>query len=137
MTLTASQQQDSSLLYDLIAHTTTQAGFLRIRPVICFSQKDTILSLFKLLKEPQVILEEEAQIIDLILQHSDTFNTHTEGESCIFFWVYITGFQDVRVADAAAENLHPAGMFAYVTAFTSADVTGDIHLCGSLGEREI
>lgn len=86
------------------------------------------LRVFKLLQEPQVVLEEHSQIVDLIFQHGDTLDTHAESESGVLFRVDVAGLEDVRVAYAAAQDLNPACVFADVTAFASADVARDIHL---------
>lgn len=60
------------------------------------------LSQLELLEESQVVLEEQAQVVDLVFQHGDALNAHTEGKTCVFLWVDTARNQDVRVAHAAA-----------------------------------
>ena len=103
-------------------------AFAKLRSRLHYVALEMTSSVFKLFQEPQIVLEEHSQIVDLVFQHRDTFNTHAESESGVLFRVDVAGLEDVRVADAAAQNLNPARMFAYVAAFAAADVARDIHL---------
>jgi hypothetical protein len=45
----------------------------------------------KLLQKAGIIFEEHTEIIDLVSQHGDTFDTHTEGEAAVFFRINTAG----------------------------------------------
>ena len=91
----------------------------------------------ELQQEPAVVFREQAQILHLILEVCDAFDTHAESESCIFLAVDAAGFKHVGVYHAAAEYLYPACTLAERTSLASAEIAGDIHLGRRLGEREI
>lgn len=47
------------------------------------------LSVFELLEESQVVLEEHSKVVDLVFQHCDAFDAHAESITCVFFRVDI------------------------------------------------
>ena len=76
----------------------------------------------KLLQELQVVLEEQAQVVDAVFQHGDAFHTHAEGETGVFFWVDAAGSEDVGVAHATTQDFNPTCVLADVAALATADV---------------
>src|SRR5579872_3706872 len=96
----------------------------------------SLLSL-ELSQETQVVAGEEANLPDGILQHGDTLNAHTEGETAIFRWVIANFPQHAWMHHARAEHLDPATILAGATALPVTDGAIDVHLSTWLGEREV
>ena len=91
----------------------------------------------KLAQKPYIILIKQTDVIDLKLEHGNTFYAHAEGKAGVFFAVYLAIFQNFRVYHSAAEYLHPSALLAHRAAFASADETGYIYFGTGLGERKI
>src|SRR5690606_24173175 len=66
--------------------------------------------LAELRQEPQVVIEEQAQVVDAVAQHRQALYAHAEGEAGIFLRVDAGHAQDVRVDHAAAHHFQPAGL---------------------------
>ena len=81
----------------------------------------------ELLKESHIVLGEHSEILDLILQIGDTLDTHSESIALIDVGVYTVGLQHVGVDHTAPQDFYPSRVLAEGTAFTSADVAGNIH----------
>ena len=80
------------------------------------------------LEEPKVVLEVMAEVVDLPLEHGNSLDTHTEGESAVLLAVYAAGLKNVRVNHAASEDLEPTGALADVASLALADVAADVNL---------
>ena len=91
----------------------------------------------ELFQETGVVFREHAQILHLVFQIGDTFDTHAESISCIDAAVYAVGFEYGRVYHAASENFHPSGVLAEGTALSTADVATDVHFGRRFREGEI
>ena len=96
-----------------------------------------LVSGFEFLQESCVVFREHAQILHLVFQIGDTFDTHAESISCIDAAVYAVGFEYGRVYHAASKNFHPSGVLAEGTARSAADVATDVHFGTGFREREI
>ena len=95
-------------------------------------------SLFELINEALVIFKEQAQIINTIFQHSDTFYTHTEGKASHLLGVITTHAQYIGMHNTSAQNFQPARILANMaTALTIADGAGNVNLYRRLSEWEI
>src|SRR5690606_30398065 len=92
--------------------------------------------LAELRQEPQVVVEEQAQVIDAIAQHGQTLHAHAEGEALEFLGIDAGHAQHVRVHHAAAHDLQPAGLLADAAALAGAHHALHVDLGGWLGERE-
>ena len=72
-------------------------------------------------EEAHVILAEHAQVLDHIFQVGNAFHTQAEGITAVHLAVDAAKFEHVGVDHAAAENLHPTGMFAESAALAATD----------------
>ena len=95
------------------------------------------LSPFELPEEAGVVFGEEAEVADTVLEVGDAFDTHAESVAGIDAGVDAAGLKVVRVDHTAAENLHPAGVFAEAASLAAADIAADVHLGTRLGEWEV
>jgi len=77
------------------------------------------------------------EVFHLIFQVCDTFDTHTESITAVYFAVNAVGFKYVRVYHTATEDFHPTGMLAERATFTTADVTTDIHFSTGFCKGEV
>ena len=91
----------------------------------------------ELLEEAEVVFEVEADVVGAVFEHGHAFDAEAEGEAAVLLAVDAAVFEDVGVDHAAAEDLDPAGVLAEVAAGAAADVAGDVHLGGGLGEGEV
>ena len=66
----------------------------------------------ELAQESQVVVEEEADVVDPVLQHGDAFDAQPEGEAGVGFRVVAHGLEDRGVDHAGAQDLQPAGGLA-------------------------
>ena len=84
----------------------------------------------KLTQKAQVILEEQAQIIDAVTQHREALAAHAEREAGVAFRIDVAGAQHVRMDHAAAEHLEPRARAILA-------IPADIDFGAGLDEREI
>src|SRR6185437_15930260 len=70
---------------------------------------DTGPSQRKLLQEPQVVLVEEADILDAPLEEREPLDADAKREAGVAFGVVADGFEHGGMDHAAAEDLDPAG----------------------------
>src|SRR5690554_5751372 len=61
--------------------------------------------LTELRQKAQIIVEEQAQIINTITQHCQPLDPHAKRKTAIFFGIYSGHFQHIRMNHAAAHNL--------------------------------
>src|SRR5205085_2516663 len=103
----------------------------------------------ELLQEPDVVVEEHAQVGDAVLQHRDALDAHPERPALDLLGVVAVLAdvrEHVRVDHAGAEDLDPAGALAEVAAYgwvgsdqgagPPALEAGHVDLDARLGERE-
>ena len=76
------------------------------------SQEQEDLHSRELLEEAQVVLVEQADVVDAVLQHRDALDAEAEREAGDLLGVVADGFEHRRVHHAAAEDLEPAGVLA-------------------------
>ena len=91
----------------------------------------------ELLEEAGVVLEIEADVVGLVLEHGHALDAETEGKAGIFLAVDAAVLQHVGIHHAAAEDLDPAGVLAQGAPFAAADVARHVHLRRRLREREV
>ena len=96
-----------------------------------------IMNRLKLTQEPKVVFKKQADVVDPVFEHGDSFDSHTQGISGVSAAVDTAQIEHIRVYHSATENLYPSGMFTDVTTLAATDVTCDIHLGARLCEREI
>ena len=77
-------------------------------------------------EEADVVLEVEAEVLDLPFEHGDALYAHSEGEPGVLLGVDAAGFQDVGIHHAGTHDLQPAGALADVAALAAADVAADV-----------
>ena len=95
------------------------------------------LSPFELPEEAGVVLGEEAEVADTVLEVGNALDTHAESVAGIDAGVDAAGLKVVRVDHTAAENLHPAGVFAEAASLAATDIAADVHFGTRLGEWEV
>ena len=88
-------------------------------------------------EEADIVLEVEAEVLDLPFEHGDALYTHSEGETGVLLGVDAAGFQDVGIHHAGTHDLQPAGALADIAALAAADVAADVNLGARLGEGEV
>ena len=76
--------------------------------------------LCKLLQELEVILKEQAKVINPVTQHGQSLYAHTEGIAGELFVVDTDGLEYIRVYHAATKYFNPAGVTTNTAAFTTA-----------------
>ena len=52
-----------------------------------FLLKERALSALKLIQKPHIIFIEQTDVVDLVFEHGDALNSHSESEAGIFFAV--------------------------------------------------
>src|ERR1017187_3759649 len=90
----------------------------------------------ELLQEPNVALEEELNVVDVILHHGEAVDAQSKCPSRVLFRVNAPVPQHLGMNHAAAHHLNPAAFFAHPAAFAAAKDTTDGHLAARLGERK-
>ncbi|RMO19822.1 hypothetical protein ALQ47_05273 [Pseudomonas cichorii] len=120
---------------NLRAYPATQPLFTEFHPALLIDSLRACV-LAKLRQEPQVVVEEQAQIIDAVTQHCQTLDTHAESKALELFRVDAGHAQHVRVDHSAAHDFQPAGLLADATALAAAHHAFHIDFSGRLGERE-
>ena len=88
-------------------------------------------------EETDVVLAEEAKVLDLILEVGDALDTHTECVARVYLAVDAAKFEYVGVYHTATQNLYPTGVLAEWASLATADVTADVHLGTWFGEWEV
>src|SRR5438445_1795581 len=78
---------------------------------------DTFMAaLSQLLQEPDVVVEEQAQVVDPVAQHRQPVDAHAKGVPCVLLRVDPHARKLVRVHHSRAEHLHPAAALADLAA---------------------
>ncbi len=90
----------------------------------------------ELLQEAGVVLEVEADVVGLVLEHGHALDAESEGEAGVLLAVDAAVLEHVGIDHAAAEDLDPAGVLAERAALAAADVARHVHLRRRLGEGE-
>src|SRR5690242_3844975 len=82
--------------------------------------------ILELAEEPQVVFNEQADVMNSILPHGDPFDAKTEGPAGVDFRVDSDGFEDIRMHHPAAAKLDPALLV----------LKPDVAFGGRFGERK-
>src|SRR5688500_15580114 len=80
----------------------------------------------ELAEEADVVLDEQADVVDAVLAHGDPLDAEAEGPAGVFFGVDAARLEDVGVDHPAAAELDPL----------AAVFEPDVHLGRRLGEGE-
>src|SRR5262245_22397940 len=88
----------------------------------------------ELAEEAQVVLEEEADVVDPVLEHGHALDAHAERPPGDVFGIVAHVAQDLRMHHARTQDLQPARLLAYPTARARAGEAEDIDLGRRLGE---
>src|SRR5262245_65334028 len=64
-------------------------------------------------EEPQVVVEEQAEVVDPVLQHRDALDAHPERPARVVLRIVADVLQHLRMHHAGAEDLEPAGLLAH------------------------
>ena len=88
-------------------------------------------------EEAYVVFREKTEVLNLIFEIGNAFNTHAEGIAFVYVGVDAVGFEYVGIDHSAPEDFHPSRVFAECAALTAADVARNVHLCRRFGEGEI
>src|SRR6266702_6810120 len=96
----------------------------------------------ELLEEAQVVLEEEAQVVDAVAEHRHPLDAEAEREAGDFGG-HPAVVEHLRVDHARPEDLQPAGLLARPAALAvfparpAAERARDVDLRAGLDEREV
>src|SRR5690606_17451951 len=121
---------------NLRIYPTAQPLFTELHPALLNNSLTDPNALTELREEPQIVVEEQAQIIDSVTQHGQAFRSQAKGKALILFRVDTGHFQHAGANHAAAHHFQPAGLLAYPATFAAAHYALHIDLCRGLGERE-
>src|SRR5207244_11418606 len=88
----------------------------------------------ELAEEAQVVLEEEADVVDAVLEHRDPLDAHAERPPRDRLGIVPHIAEHLRVDHPRAQDLQPARL-ADAAAHARAEETEHIHLRRRLGER--
>src|SRR5579864_208755 len=91
----------------------------------------------KLLQEPQVGLVEEADVVDIVLEHRHPLDAESPGVSVPLGRVDASVAQHLRMHHAAAAHLEPSLVPAALAPHPAADPTRHVELEARLGEGEV
>src|SRR5579859_3207317 len=101
-------------------------------------------SSWELAEEADVVLEENLDIVDLVFEHGQAIDAHSEGKAADFFGVVVDEAVDGGIDHACAEKFDPTRAFALGAgaatggrARAAAENAGDIEFDARLGERKI
>src|SRR5690606_29306906 len=91
----------------------------------------------ELLQEAQIVLEEDAQVVDAVAQHGQPLQAGAEGIAGVALGIDADVAEHFRMHHAAAQHFQPAGVLADAAALAAADHAADVDLGRRLREREI
>ena len=98
---------------------------------------ENLVGALKQLEETDIVLAEEAKVLDLIFEVGNSLYTHTECVTRIDLAIDAAKLEHVGVYHTTAQDLYPACVLAEWAALATADVTADVHLGTWLGEWEV
>src|SRR5213593_872958 len=90
----------------------------------------------ELLQKPQIILEEQSNVADLVPQHRHALYAEPPCETGDLLRVVSNRLEDRRVHHAAPSELDPAGPLAHLTPLAVALPAADVDLRARLGVRK-
>src|SRR5215510_3791959 len=96
-----------------------------------------MFSLSKLLQKPDIVFEQESNIIDVIHQARHSIDSKTKGETGELFRINSHRLEHVRVNHTASTQLNPTRAFTYTTTSASAHVAAEIDFCRWLCKRKV
>src|SRR5580692_4990511 len=91
----------------------------------------------ELFQKLQIVLEEQAQIIDPVTQHGHAVDAHAEGVTLPDLGIDARSVQHIGMNHAAAQNLKPSSVLAYAAAFAVAKHAFNVGFGGRLSKRKI
>src|SRR5690606_12235504 len=91
----------------------------------------------ELLQEPDVVFSKQPQVIDLVLEHGDTFYAHPKGKSGVFLGVNVTIFQYIGIDHPRTADLHPAASFTDIAALAATELARNIYFGARFGKGKI
>src|SRR4030066_1722162 len=90
----------------------------------------------ELFQEPQIIREEEPDVIDPIFEHGDPLDAHSKCKAGDFLRIIIDKLINCRVDHSRPQDLQPSCIRTDPASFSPADETLDIDFCTGLCERK-
>src|SRR5436309_1226188 len=94
-------------------------------------------SVGKLRQEPQIVLEEQADVVDAVLEHGDALDPESERKPGAALRVVSHLLEDRGVDHAGAPHLDVAGPLAPAAPRALAEDAGDVVFRARLDEREV
>src|SRR6266446_1098316 len=91
----------------------------------------------ELFEEPDVVFEEQSNVVDVIHQSGHPIYAKSESETRELFGIDANLLEHIRVNHPASTELDPARALANAAPVPAAHVATEIHFGGGLGEREI
>src|SRR6266571_1648211 len=88
-------------------------------------------------QEPQIVLVEQADVVDSVLQHGDPLDPEPEGEAGVPLGVVADLLEHRGVHHARAAHLDEARALAAAASVALAEDAGDVVLGARLDEREV
>ena len=91
----------------------------------------------ELFQETDIVLIQQAHVINLILKQCNTLKANAKRKSGVLIRVNVAHLQHMRMDHAAAQDFNPAGAFAEPAALAAAFEAGHVHLCAGFCEWEM
>src|SRR6266581_6225783 len=91
----------------------------------------------ELRQEPQIVLEEQADVVDAVLEHGDAIDPEAEREPGVALRVVPHLLEDGGVDHAGSPHLDIAGSLATAAARARAEDARDVVFRAGLHEREV
>src|SRR6476660_7071640 len=91
----------------------------------------------ELFQEPEIVLEEQPDVVDAIFQHGDPIHPEPEDEAGEGLGVVADGAQHIGVNHTGAAHFQPSGLLAGPATSARAEDTADVELRSGLDEREV
>ena len=91
-------------------------------------------SWLELFEEAQVVFEEQADVVDAVFQHGDTFDAESKREPGPFFCIVINEFEYCRVDHACPKNFYPTCLRTNPAPFSATNHALNIDFRAGAGE---
>src|SRR5215470_16631695 len=109
-------------------------GASQPRPVSPATRRPDVPSSRELPQEPQIVLEEHANVVDPVLEHGDALDSHPEGPAGHRLGIVSPVLQHGRMYHAGPQDFEPARLLADAAARPVAQEAAHVDLGRRLGE---
>src|SRR5258705_5075966 len=91
----------------------------------------------ELAQEAEIVLEEQAHVVDAEFHQAGALDDDAESEALVFFGIVFDRAHHVRMDHSAAQHLGPSRMLADRASGAVAQEASDIEFRARLGERKV